>query len=57
MHRLEKPKDRSMPPLGFGALNRRRGKKPLICAVNGICFGGRYEIIINADIVVADKGA
>jgi enoyl-CoA hydratase/carnithine racemase len=46
-----------MPPSGFGALSRRGGKKPLICAVNGICFGGRYEIIINADIVIADKGA
>ena len=50
-------KERSMPPSGFGALSRRGGKKPVICAVNGICFGGGCEIIINADIVVADDGA
>jgi enoyl-CoA hydratase/carnithine racemase len=48
---------RSMPPSGFGALSRRRGKKPLICAVNGICFGGGCEMIINADIVVASTNA
>jgi enoyl-CoA hydratase/carnithine racemase len=50
-------KERSMPPSGFGALSRRGGKKPVICAVNGICFGGGCEMIINADIVVADEGA
>jgi enoyl-CoA hydratase/carnithine racemase len=48
---------RSMPPSGFGALSRRGGKKPVICAVNGICFGGGCEMIINSDIVVADQGA
>jgi enoyl-CoA hydratase/carnithine racemase len=48
---------RSMPPSGFGALSRRRGKKPVICAVNGICFGGGCEMIINADIVVASSNA
>jgi enoyl-CoA hydratase/carnithine racemase len=50
-------KERSMPPSGFGALSRRGGKKPVICAVNGICFGGGCEMIINADMVVADEGA
>jgi enoyl-CoA hydratase/carnithine racemase len=49
-------KERSMPPSGFGALSRRGGKKPVICAVNGFCFGGGCEMIINADIVVADEG-
>jgi enoyl-CoA hydratase/carnithine racemase len=29
------------------------GKKPIICAVNGLAFGGGCEIIINADMVVA----
>jgi enoyl-CoA hydratase/carnithine racemase len=48
---------RSMPPSGFGALSRRGGKKPVICAVNGVCFGGGCEMIINSDIVVADQGA
>ncbi|KAH8752352.1 ClpP/crotonase-like domain-containing protein [Hyaloscypha sp. PMI_1271] len=50
-------KERSMPPSGFGALSRRGGKKPVICAVNGICFGGGCEMIINADMVVADQDA
>lgn len=50
-------KERSMPSSGFGALSRRGGKKPVICAVNGICFGGGCEMIINADMVVADEGA
>jgi enoyl-CoA hydratase/carnithine racemase len=48
---------RSMPPSGFGALSRRRGKKPVICAVNGICFGGGCEMIINADMVIASSNA
>jgi enoyl-CoA hydratase/carnithine racemase len=48
---------RSMPPSGFGALSRRGGKKPVICAVNGICFGGGCEMIVNADMVVAEEQA
>lgn len=27
--------------------------KPVICAVNGICFGGGLEVMIGADIVIA----
>lgn len=50
-------KERSMPSSGFGALSRRNGKKPVICAVNGICFGGGCEMIINADLVVAESQA
>jgi enoyl-CoA hydratase/carnithine racemase len=48
---------RSMPPSGFGALSRRGGKKPVICAVNGICMGGGTEMIVNADIVIAETQA
>merc|ERR1712225_208557 len=48
---------RAAPPSGFGGLSRRTGKKPVICAVNGICFGGGCEMIINADIVLADSKA
>jgi len=62
-HESNKPGERSqrqervIPPSGFGALSRRGGKKPVICAVNGICFGGGAEMIINADIVVAEQHA
>lgn len=46
-----------MPPSGFGGLARRKGRKPVICAVNGLCFGGGAEIIINSDIVIAASRA
>lgn len=42
---------------GFGGLSRRSGKKPVICAVNGICLGGGCEMIVNADIVIACEKA
>jgi enoyl-CoA hydratase/carnithine racemase len=42
---------------GFGAMSRRGGKKPVICAVNGICFGGGCEMIVNADMVIAEEHA
>lgn len=45
------------PPSGFGGLARRKGKKPVICAVNGLCFGGGAEMIINSDIVIASSRA
>ncbi|RFU31110.1 hypothetical protein B7463_g5228, partial [Scytalidium lignicola] len=48
---------RSHPPSGFGGLTRRGGKKPVICAVNGICFGGGTEMIVNADMVIAEEQA
>ncbi|KAI9934686.1 hypothetical protein ASPWEDRAFT_44154 [Aspergillus wentii DTO 134E9] len=46
-----------MSPSGFGGLSRRGGKKPVLCAVNGICFGGGCEMIINADMVIASEKA
>lgn len=42
---------------GLGGLSRRRGKKPIIAAVNGICVGGGFEIITNCDMVIAAQNA
>ncbi|KAL1957318.1 hypothetical protein VTO42DRAFT_6107 [Malbranchea cinnamomea] len=44
-----------LPPSGFGGLSRRTGKKPVLCAVNGLAFGGGCEIVLNADMVIASS--
>ncbi|RMZ80529.1 hypothetical protein DV737_g2889, partial [Chaetothyriales sp. CBS 132003] len=38
---------------GLAGLPRRRGKKPIIAAVNGICMGGGFEMATNCDLVIA----
>ena len=40
---------------GFAGLSTRRGKKPVISAVHGICFGGGLEAAGNTDLVIAHK--
>lgn len=45
------------PPSGFGGISRRRGRKPIIAAVNGLAHGGGCEIIVNCDIVLASPNA
>lgn len=42
---------------GFGGLSNRRGKKPIIAAVNGLCLGGGFEMAMNLDMVIASEGA
>lgn len=42
---------------GFGGLSNRRGKKPIIAAVNGLCLGGGFEMTINCDLVLASENA
>jgi enoyl-CoA hydratase/carnithine racemase len=32
---------------GFAGLSQRRGKKPIIAAVNGLALGGGFEICLN----------
>ncbi|ETN36222.1 uncharacterized protein HMPREF1541_08499 [Cyphellophora europaea CBS 101466] len=45
------------PPSGFGGFSRRRGKKPVLAAVNGLALGGGFEIVLNCDITVASPKA
>lgn len=45
------------PPGGFGGMSNRGGLKPIIGAVNGICFGGGMEMAINCDLIVAAREA
>ncbi|MGJ9421235.1 acetyl-CoA acetyltransferase [Aeromicrobium sp. CF3.5] len=45
------------PDGGFGGLTSRRLTKPVIAAVNGIVYGGGFEIALAAHLVVADEEA
>lgn len=35
------------PDAGFGGFSRRRGKKPVLAAVNGLALGGGFEMVLN----------
>ena len=56
--RRGEPEERPrVPPSGFGGVGRRRGKKPIIGAVNGLALGGGFEIVTAMDMVIATKSA
>jgi enoyl-CoA hydratase/carnithine racemase len=55
---FEKPTLRKhYPDSGFAALTNRKGKKPIISAVNGHAHGGGLEITLNSDFVIASENA
>lgn len=47
--------DMSAP--GLAGLCRRKGKKPVIAAINGITMGGGFEMVANCDLIVATQTA
>jgi enoyl-CoA hydratase/carnithine racemase len=42
---------------GFAGLSNRSGKKPVIAAVNGLCFGGGMEMALNCDMIISSADA
>ncbi|KAJ5223912.1 hypothetical protein N7468_008454 [Penicillium chermesinum] len=52
---VEQASSRGKPKTGAEAA--RRGKKPVLAAVNGFALGGGFEICLNCDMIVASPKA
>lgn len=50
---VSKPWEHAHPPSGFAGVSRRRGKKPIVAAVNGLALGGGFEIALNWSVSVS----
>lgn len=55
--RTDDERDPTWATTGFGALSNRRGKKPVIAAVNGLCLGGGMEMVLAVDMILAAETA
>lgn len=52
-----RPWDHVQPLNGSGGMARRKGKKPIIAAVNGLCLGGGFEIALNWSVPFSPNGS